>query len=133
MTIIRIGIDLAKNSFSLCGVYGREQVVLEKTVKRGGLLSVFTNLPPCMVAMDAGSGAHHWARELIKLGFDARIMDPAFVAPYRTGGRSSKNDRNDAWAICEAAVSALRPNQVARPAGRIARPRHHKGDGGIIY
>jgi len=43
--------------------------------------------------MEAGSGAHHWARELIKLGHDARIMDPAFVAPYRTGGRSAKNDR----------------------------------------
>ena len=104
MTIIRIGIDLAKNSFSLCGIDERELVVLEKTVKRGELLGVFSNLPPCMVAMEAGSGAHHWARELIKLGFDARIMDPAFVAPYRAGGRGSKNDRNDARAISEAAV-----------------------------
>jgi len=103
MSIIRIGIDLAKNSFSLCGVDKREQVVLEKTVKRGALLGVFVNLPPCVVAMEAGSGAHHWARELIKLGHDARIMDPAFVTPYRRGGRSSKNDRNDARAICEAA------------------------------
>ena len=103
MTIIRIGIDLAKNSFSLCGVDEHEQVILEKTVKRRELLEVFTNLSPCVVAMEAGSGAHHWARELIKMGHDARIMDPAFVAPYRTGGRSSKNDRNDARAICEAA------------------------------
>ncbi len=103
MTIIRIGIDLAKNTFSLCGVDEREQIVLEKTVKRAKLLDVFSNLPPCMVAIEAGSGAHHWARSLISRGFDARIMDPAFVPPYRTGGRSAENDRNDARAICEAA------------------------------
>lgn len=30
-------------------------------------------------------------------------MDPKFVTPYRSGGRSRKNDRNDARAICEAA------------------------------
>ena len=103
MSIIRIGIDLAKNSFSLCGVDEQEQIVLEKTVKRAALLELFANLPPCVVAKEAGSGAHHWARSLISMGFDARIMDPAFVAPYRTGGRSVKNDRNDARAICEAA------------------------------
>jgi len=107
MTIIRIGIDLAKNSFALCGVDEHEKIVLEKTVKRPALLDIFVNLPPCLVAMEAGSGAHHWARALIKLGHDARIMDPAFVAPYRTGGRSAKNDRNDARAVCEAAG---RPN-----------------------
>ena len=103
MSIIRIGVDLAKNSFALCGVDEREQIVLEKTVKRGDLLDIFANLPSCVVAMEAGSGAHHWARQLIKLGHQACIMDPAFVALYRTGGRSSKNDRNDARAICEAA------------------------------
>ena len=103
MTIIRIGIDLSKNTFSLCGVDEREQIVLEKTVKRAKLLEVLSNLPPCMVAMEAGSGAHHWARSLISRGFDARIMDPVFVIPYRTGARSAKSDRNDARAICEAA------------------------------
>jgi transposase len=56
-----------------------------------------------MVAMEAGSGAHHWARQLIHLGHDARIIDPRFVAPYRHQGRSGKNDINDAVAICEAA------------------------------
>ena len=103
MSIIRIGIDLAKNSFALCGVDKHDKVVLDKSLKRCDLLTFFSNIPPCIVAMEAGSGAHHWARELTKLGHHARIMDPAFVVPYRTGGNSTKNDRNDARAICEAA------------------------------
>jgi transposase len=53
--------------------------------------------------MEAGSGAHHWARELIALGHDARIIDPRLVAPYREQGHSGKNDCNDAVAIWEAA------------------------------
>jgi transposase len=101
--IIRIGIDLAKNTFSLCGVNAREQVVLERTLKRGELLGYLANLPPCVVAMEAGSGAHHWARELVALGHEPKIMAPKFVAPYRRQGNAGKNDRNDARAICEAA------------------------------
>lgn len=53
--------------------------------------------------MEAGTGAHHCALQFISMGHDARIIDPSFVAPYRKGGRSTKNDRNDARAICEAA------------------------------
>jgi len=101
--IIRIGIDLSKNSFELCGVDENEKLALQRTLKRDQLLAFFANLAACLVAMEAGSGAHHWARELIALGHDARIIDPRFVAPYRRGGRSGKNDRNDAQAVCEAA------------------------------
>ena len=99
----RIGIDLAKNTFSICAVDSNDKIVLERSLKRKDLLNFFVNITPCMVAMEAGSGAHHWARELTTLGHDARIMDPRFVIPYRTGGRGKKNDRNDARAICEAA------------------------------
>lgn len=82
-SIVRIGIDLAKQSFAICGVDASETIVLQKTLKRHALLTFFANIPAAVVAMEAGSGAHHWARELIKLGHDARIIDPRFVAPYR--------------------------------------------------
>jgi transposase len=101
--ITRIGIDLAKNSFSICAVDSNDKIVLERDLKRKELLEFFANTNSCIVAMEAGSGAHHWARELTKLGHDARIIDPKLVIPYRTRGRISKNDRNDARAICEAA------------------------------
>jgi transposase len=57
----------------------------------------------CLVAMEACSGAHHWARKLQSLGLDARLIAASFVTPYRMQGRGGKNDANDAAAICEAA------------------------------
>lgn len=102
-SVIRVGIDLAKNTFSLCGVDRHGHILLEKTIRRAELLLFFSSLPPCIIAMKAGSGADHWARALGDMGHDARIIDPGFVAPYRQGGRRVKNDRNDARAICEAA------------------------------
>ena len=56
-----------------------------------------------MVAMEASSSAHHWARKLAALGLDPRIISAQLVEPYRTQGASGKNDANDAAAICEAA------------------------------
>lgn len=81
MNIKRIGIDLAKNSFSICAVDVNDKIVLERNLKRKELLAFFSTISPCLVAMEAGSGAHHWSRELIKLEHDARIMDPKFVTP----------------------------------------------------
>jgi transposase len=100
--IMRVGIDLSKNVFVLYGVEDHDRRVLKKTLKRTELLPFFAQLESSLVGMEAGSGAHHWARELIKLGHDARIMDPRLVAPYRHQGRTGKNDANDAEAICEA-------------------------------
>ena len=56
-----------------------------------------------MLAMEASSSAHHWARRLRAMGLDARIIAAHLVAPYRLQGKTGKNDANDAAAICEAA------------------------------
>ena len=53
--------------------------------------------------METSSSSHHWARKLIALGLDARIIAAQLVNPYRKQGVSGKNDANDAAAICEAA------------------------------
>lgn len=63
------------------------------------MLAFFRQLEPCLIGLEACSGAHYWARELGKLGHDVRLMAPQFVKPYVKGG---KNDANDAEAICEA-------------------------------
>ena len=97
--ITTVGIDLAKNTFSMHGVDGNGKVLLRKTVSRARVLEVLAQLPSCRVGMEACSGAHEWARQIQAFGHDVRIMAPRFVAPYR---RSGKNDSNDAEAICEA-------------------------------
>jgi transposase len=106
MNIKTIGLDIAKNVFQLHGVDGNGKTVLRKQLKRDKLLEYFANLLPCLIGLEACSGAHYWVRELIKLGHDARLISPQFVKPYVKG---HKNDANDAEAICEA---------VSRPAMR---------------
>jgi transposase len=99
MKITTIGIDLAKSVFSIHGVDEHGKSVLKRQVRREQVFEVMARLEPCLIGMEACSGAHHFARELRKLGHDARIMAPQFVHPYR---KSQKNDGNDAEAICEA-------------------------------
>jgi transposase len=97
--VTTLGIDLAKNTFSIHGVDENGKVGLRRTVSRARLMEVLAQLPACRVGMEACSGAHEWARQIQALGHEVRIMAPRFVAPYR---RSGKNDSNDAEAICEA-------------------------------
>ena len=99
MQITTIGLDLAKSVFQVHGVDTSGKAVLAKQLRRGQVLGFFSKLPPCMVGMEACSTAHHWARELIKLGHTVRLIPPAYVKPYV---RRGKNDAADAAAICEA-------------------------------
>lgn len=104
MTIITVGIDLAKNVFSVHGVDENGKVALQRTVRRNQLLELIATLPPCVIAMEACSGAHHWARQFAALGHTPKLIAPKFVTPYRMSGKRGKNDAADAAAICEAAT-----------------------------
>ncbi|MES2407433.1 MAG: IS110 family transposase [Pseudomonadota bacterium] len=103
MNIITIGIDLAKNIFAVHGVNenGHAELVKPK-VSREQLLPLIANLPPCLIGMEACSGAHHWARLFRQHGHTVKLMAPKFVTPYRMSGKRGKNDAADAAAICEA-------------------------------
>ena len=94
-----LGIDLAKNSFQLHGVSDEGEVILKKAVSRSKLSSIIANLQPCLIGMEACSGANYWAREFQKYGHNVKLISPQFVKPYV---KSNKNDANDAEAICEA-------------------------------
>jgi transposase len=96
----RIGIDTSKAVFTLHGIDQQERPVLRINLRRRQLLAFFKKLPPTEVAMEACGSAHHWARELTALGHEVRLVPPQYVKPYV---KRSKNDRNDAEAICEAA------------------------------
>jgi transposase len=102
MAIVFVGIDLAKNVFAVHAVDERGQPALVRpAVPRAKLLELMASLPPCVVGMEACSGAHHWARLFQGLGHTVRLIAPKFVAPYRLSGRQAKNDAADAAAICE--------------------------------
>ena len=103
MTILYIGIDLAKSVFAVHGVNeaGKPELVSPK-VSRAKLVELVASLPPCVIGMEACSGAHHWARQFMTHGHTVRLIAPKFVSPYRLAGKRGKNDAADAAAICEA-------------------------------
>ena len=93
------GIDLAKTIFQVHGVDAAGEVALERRLRRNKVLGFFAEMEPCLIGMEACATAHYWARELMALGHEVRLMPPIYVKPYV---KRQKNDAADAAAICEA-------------------------------
>ena len=70
--------------------------MVARKLTRSQLIPFFAALPPCVVAMEACSSAHHWGRALIELGHEVRLLPPAHVKPYV---RRNKNDAIDTGRI----------------------------------
>jgi transposase len=96
-----IGLDIAKSVFQIHGVDPEGAVVIRKRVNRAKVLEFFAALPSCLVGIEACPTAHHWSRRLQALGHTVRLMPPSYVKAYL---KRSKNDANDAAAICEAVM-----------------------------
>lgn len=99
MTIVTIGLDTSKSWFQVHGVDEDGQAVVRRKLPRSKVLEFFANLPPCTVGLEACGGAHHWARELAKLGHIPKLMPARYVRPYV---KTNKHDAADAEACCEA-------------------------------
>ncbi len=99
MKVQVLGIDLAKNVFQLHGVNRKGRTVMVRRVRREQLLKVIGELDPCLIGIEASTGAFYWQRQFEKLGHTVRIMAPQYVKPFV---RRQKNDTNDAEAICTA-------------------------------
>jgi transposase len=97
--IVTIGIDLGKNTFHVVGLDAAGTIVLSKKRSRNQLEQSLANVPPCLIGMEACSGAHHLGRNLEKLGHRVRLLPAQYVKPYLKG---HKNDFRDAEAIAEA-------------------------------
>jgi transposase len=99
MDITTMGIDLAKNVFQLHGVDVQGKTVLKKRLSRTELSEFVAKLPSCLIGIEACASSHYWARKFTALGHEVKMISPQFVKPYV---KASKNDANDAEAICEA-------------------------------
>lgn len=98
-TVTTIGLDIAKSVFQVHGVDAAGGVVLRQRLTRSRMLKFFAKLPSCLIGIEACASSHYWARELVALGHDVKLMPAQYVKPYV---KRSKNDAADAEAICEA-------------------------------
>jgi len=115
-----IGLDIAKSVFQVHGVNDTGAVVIRKRISRAKVLEFFGALSPCLVGIEACPSAHHWGRELAALGHTVRLMPPSYVKAYL---KRSKNDANDAAAICEA---------VTRPSMRFVPTKSEQQQSGLM-
>jgi transposase len=99
MQITTVGLDLAKSVFQVHAINTAGEVVVRRALRRAQVLPFFDKLEPCLVGIEACGTSHHWARELVRLGHEVRLMPPAYVKAYVKRG---KTDAADAEAICEA-------------------------------
>jgi hypothetical protein len=109
-----LALDLAKNVFQVHAAYAFCNVVIRKAICRSQVLPLFAMLRPYLVGTEACGGSHYWARELLALGHDVRLMPPAYVKPY------VKRSKTDAAAICE----AVTPNEIVIFPPRLRRYLH---------
>lgn len=119
-TITTIGLDIAKSVFQVHGIDAAGNAVVRRQLKRRQVIAFFQKLEPCLVGIEACASSHHWARELIALGHDVRLMPPAYVKPYV---KRHKNDATDAEAICEA---------VQRPSMRFVPVKSPEQQAGLM-
>ncbi|MEP3687521.1 MAG: IS110 family transposase [Sulfitobacter dubius] len=106
-----VGLDLAKRVFQVHGATADGDIAIRKKLSRCQVLAFFSDLPPCVVAIEACATAHYWAREIGALGHNVRLVPPAYVKPFV---KRQKNDAADAEAIAEAA---------SRPTMRFVEPK----------
>jgi transposase len=102
--VVTIGLDLAKSIFQIHGVDDAGRTMLRRRLSRHELVWYFAKMSPCLIGMEACSAAHHWARELSRIGHSVRLIPPQYVKPYV---KRKKTDAADPEAICEAVA---RPN-----------------------
>jgi transposase len=98
-----IGLDIAKSVFHVYTIQ-EDGKVLKKMLRRQQVLEFFANYPVSLIGIEACGSSHYWARELIALGHEVKLLNARHVKAFVKG---NKNDFNDAEAIFDA---VSRPN-----------------------
>lgn len=104
-----VGVDIAKNVFQLHYIDPATGEIVNKPIKRPKFLEFFANREPCLIGMEACGGAHHWARQLTKMGHEVKLMPGKFAKAFNIG---NKKDAADARAIWLAVQQPSKPVAV---------------------
>lgn len=103
MKDIMIGVDLAKNVFQLHGASMSGELRFRQKLTRPQFRKFMAGQAPAVVVMEACGSASYWARELVRLGHEVKLIAPQYVRPFV---KRQKNDAADAEALV---IAAQRP------------------------
>lgn len=92
-----VGVDIAKNVFQVHYVDQETGEFVNKPIKRAKFLEFFVNRAPCLIGMEACGGAHHWTRQLMKMGHEVRLMAAEFVKAFNIRNKSDAADARAIW------------------------------------
>lgn len=109
MNSMAVGVDIAKHVFQVHYVEPETGEIVNRPIKRAQFLEYFANRACCFIGMEAYSGAHHWARQLAKMGHEVKLMPAEFVKAFNI---RNKNDAADARAIWLAVQQPGKPVAV---------------------
>src|ERR1044072_2538766 len=109
MNRMSVGVDIDKHVFQVHYIDQETGEMVNKQIKRAKFLEHFANRAPCLVGMEACGGAHHWARQLTRMGHEVRLMPAEFVKAFNI---RNKNDAADARAIWMAVQQPGKPVAV---------------------
>jgi transposase len=119
---IRIGVDIAKNSFQVHALESEDCSATKRRLSRSGIVKFLAEVEPCAIGMEACGSAHYWARRFRAMGHEVKLTPPIYVKAYVKRG---KNDAADAAAICEAVTRpSMRFVGVRSPENQAALMRH---------
>jgi transposase len=116
MTRTAVGVDIAKNVFELHWVEPETGEIVRKQIKRAAFLEHFANRAPCLIGMEACGGAHHWARRLIEMGHQVKVMPAKFVKAFVIGNKNDVADARAIWMALQKPAKAVAVKTEAQQA-----------------
>jgi transposase len=116
MKYTTIGVDIAKSVFQLYWVDAETGEIVSKQVKRAVFLEQFTNRAPCLIGMEACGGAQHWARRLMAMGHQVKLMPGKYVKAFVSGNKNDVADARAIWLAVQQPGKALAVKTEAQQA-----------------
>ncbi|RQS42157.1 IS110 family transposase [Burkholderia sp. Bp8986] len=107
MKLTPVGVDIAKNVIQVHWVDPDTGEIVNKAIKRGRFLEYFVNRSPCLVGMEACGGSQHWARCLIRMGHDVKLMPAKFVKAFNIGNKNDAADARAIWLAVQQPIKAV--------------------------
>ena len=95
MNVTTIGLDIAKQVFHAVCCNEKGKLIKKKVLKRPGVLTFFSNMPKCVVAIEACATAHYWAREIERYGHTVKPIPPQRVKAFLVGNGSAYRKGRD--------------------------------------